>query len=177
MVDSGATSCFVDTQFVSRHGLTPRRKMHAETLHVVDGRESAAGMVTHEIPMTLAYRGHVENMLFQITTLAEYPIILGKSWLEAHEPRISWSQNLLELPPRDTTRFPSRSTIPTTRQSLTSIRTISASSTKANASSTTDAIYDTNTRTILTFFDPPNMDPPTSTDPGEVPSHSAAAIF
>lgn len=95
MVDSGATSVFIDAHFVSTHKLATKKKKYPESLKVVDGRNSAAGQITHEVDLNLQIDQHVERITFQVTQIAGYPIVLGKAWLDRHDPEISWSKNTL----------------------------------------------------------------------------------
>ena len=93
MADSGATSLFVDAHFLEKNNLKPIKKKYPETLKVVDGRESVSGAITHEIELNLQLGDHLERALFQVTKLSDYPIILGKAWLNRHDPTIHWSSN------------------------------------------------------------------------------------
>ena len=95
--DSGATSCFADQSFVDLHHFPLQQKEAPETLHVVDGREFDAGKVTHQCPLRMSYDGHQEHLIFQVTKLAEYPIILGKSWLNRNNAHIVWPTNAFKL--------------------------------------------------------------------------------
>ena len=36
---------------------------------------------------------HKENLTFQVTKLAGWDLIVGKRWLQRHNPRIDWSKN------------------------------------------------------------------------------------
>ena len=98
MLDSGASTSFIDEAFIRKHKLVSRPKQCAEVVRVVDGRQSASGMITHEIDLSLTINEHQEILTFQITCIARYDIILGKSWLSKHDPEIRWSSNLLSFP-------------------------------------------------------------------------------
>lgn len=93
MVDSGATSLFIDFDFLSKNHLEPQKKKRPEILKVVDGRESLGGAITHEIELKFSLGDHSECAVFQVTKLSDYPIILGKAWLDRHDPAINWSTN------------------------------------------------------------------------------------
>ena len=93
MVDSGASSQFIDYDFAVSHGLTLIKKQVPESLTVVDGRPSAGGLLTHEVHLQLLIDQHLENLTFQVTQLAAYPLILGKSWLRRHNPTVNWIKN------------------------------------------------------------------------------------
>lgn len=93
MVDSGASTSFIDEKFVKKNHFSLRLKVCPETVHVVDGRQSASGLITHELDLLLTIRNHSEILTFQVTKIARYDIILGKSWLSTHDPEIKWSKN------------------------------------------------------------------------------------
>lgn len=95
MIDSGASTSFVDESFIKKHNLVPRKKAHPETVHVADGRQSSSGKITHEIDLSLAINSHIETLTLQATRIARYDVILGKSWLSKHDPKITWSNNEL----------------------------------------------------------------------------------
>lgn len=99
MIDSGAPTSFIDENFVKIHKLTPRKKSHPEIVRVVDGRQSSSGEITHEIDLHLQIGQHKEILTFQITKIARYHTILGKSWLPKHDPRIKWSDDTLQFDP------------------------------------------------------------------------------
>lgn len=97
MIDSGASSSFIDEVFLRENHLIPRKKRHPETVRVVDGRQSSSGKITHEIDLTLQIDTHIEVLTFQVTRIARYNIILGKSWLSNHDPEIKWSSNIISF--------------------------------------------------------------------------------
>lgn len=97
MIDSGATSLFVDAEFLKINKLKPRKKKYPETLRVVDGRESCEGAIKYEIELHILLGDHKERALFQVTKLAEYPLILGKAWLDRHNPDIDWPSNSISF--------------------------------------------------------------------------------
>lgn len=95
MIDSGATSNFVDLAFVKAHGLPLEEKKTPRELIVVDGRPISSGAVTHHtLPLRASvlesYPLHSETLSLDVTSLGSYPIILGIPWLKKHEPTISW---------------------------------------------------------------------------------------
>ena len=96
MIDSGATSCFIDIGFAKKHNiaLTPKEIPHA--LEVIDGRPVISGPVTHETPsIQLQIDQHLEKITFDATQLGHYPVVLGISWLKRHDPSIVWSRDQL----------------------------------------------------------------------------------
>ena len=95
MLDSGATSQFMDTSFAQSQGFKLRRKKEPEDLVVVDGSFSSAGPLQFETDVQLLIDQHLETVTFQVTKIGHYPMILGKSWLKRHNPQIDWAKNIV----------------------------------------------------------------------------------
>ena len=93
MIDSGATTQFIDEDFAKSKNIPLIKKPFGETLTVFDGRESSAGLITHEAEVSLLIDNHLEICTFQVTKLAQYQLIVGKSWLKKHNPSIDWVTN------------------------------------------------------------------------------------
>ncbi|KID81404.1 retrotransposon nucleocapsid protein [Metarhizium guizhouense ARSEF 977] len=94
MLDSGATGKgFIDESFAHHNKFTFHKLRNRRRLNVVDGRPSSAGDITHVVKLNLEIKGHKEKMLFYVTKLGKYDIILGKPWLRDHNPNINWTTN------------------------------------------------------------------------------------
>ena len=92
MMDSGASTQFIDFQFAVKHNLRLTLKPKPVTLIVVFGRE-AENQLTHTCTLHLTVDQHLETSTFQVTKLAGWNMILGKTWLKRHNPVIDWTQN------------------------------------------------------------------------------------
>jgi hypothetical protein len=96
MVDSGATGKgFIDESFAHSHKLTLFKLRNPRRLNVVDGRPSSAGDITYVVKLDMEIKGHKEKMLFYVTKLGKYDVILGKPWLSDHYPKVDWSANIV----------------------------------------------------------------------------------
>ena len=94
MLDSGATGKgFIDEAFARNNKFTFHKLRNRRRLNVVDGRPSSAGDITHVVKLNMEIKGHKEKMLFYVTKLGKYDIILGKPWLTDHNPNVNWSTN------------------------------------------------------------------------------------
>ena len=92
MIDSGASTLFIDIDFAVKYNLPLTLKRKPETLIVVDGRE-AENQLTHTCTLDLTVDQHLEILTFQVTKLAGWNMILGKTWLKRHNPVIDWTKN------------------------------------------------------------------------------------
>jgi hypothetical protein len=120
MGNCGATSQFIDQDFALQNGLKLCRKAVPEILTVIDGRASMAGDLTHEVTIQLVIDQHLQNVVFQVPKPGSVPLILGKRWLQRHNPLIDWANNTVPfrsawcqahcLPHRHQAPEPSRAT-------------------------------------------------------------------
>jgi hypothetical protein len=91
LVDSGATSSFIDQTFVAQHNIPVVKKSTPVPVEVIDGRTITSGAITHETtPLELCIGKHTEKIILNIISTPHHPIIIGLLWLEAHNPIIDW---------------------------------------------------------------------------------------
>lgn len=91
MIDSGATNSFVNSSFLGTTHIPLVQKDVPLELQVIDGRPISSGAITHHSALsTLSISGHEENISLDITSLGNYPVILGLPWLSLHNPEIDW---------------------------------------------------------------------------------------
>lgn len=96
MVDTGATAeGFIDESFALQNNFTLHKLRNPRRLNVVDGRPSSAGDITHIVKATQQIKQHQEHMFFYVTKLGKFDIILGKPWLDKHNPYIDWTANIV----------------------------------------------------------------------------------
>ncbi len=78
LVDSGATSSFIDQTFVAQHNIPVVKKSTLVPVEVIDGRTIASGAITHETtPLELYIGKHTEKIVLNIISTPHHPIILG----------------------------------------------------------------------------------------------------
>nr|ODN95659.1 hypothetical protein L204_04201 [Cryptococcus depauperatus CBS 7855] len=89
MLDSGATNNFINSTFLAETNIQKIKKKNPLQLQVIDGRPIKSGAVTHNTcPIQLLIQDHKEAVSFDITTLGDYPVILGLPWLSQHNPSV-----------------------------------------------------------------------------------------
>ena len=96
MIDCGASTQCIASELVRKLGLPLKEKPHPERVIVVDGRETEVPL-THTCTLNLLIDQHLETIVFQVTKLAGWKIILGKTWLRRHNPTIDWSRNTISF--------------------------------------------------------------------------------
>lgn len=97
LIDSGATSNFIDLAFVHQKKLNPQKLRSPVPLHVIDGRPIASGAITHACTANLTMRGELITLTLDMTQLGSYPIVLGMPWRRHTNPRIDWRRNNITL--------------------------------------------------------------------------------
>jgi hypothetical protein len=109
LLDSGASACFLDENFASRHKIRLVQKSKPIHVEVIDGRPLLSGSVTHETePIEVAFKDHSSRIIFNIIKTPSSPVILGLSWLEQHNPSIDWKLRRMTFPKEQSKSQPSR---------------------------------------------------------------------
>ncbi|XP_060114520.1 EF-hand calcium-binding domain-containing protein 6 [Heteronotia binoei] len=99
MLDSGAACCYMDHLFAKKHGIPIREKKTPALVEVVDSRLLRSGPVRHETqPLALWVQQHQGEQTFDLSRMPRFPVILGLSWLQAHNPHVDWVQRELQFP-------------------------------------------------------------------------------
>ena len=99
MLDSGASSEFIDTEFVRRCGipLTPSDR----TIRLADGTIVPAdgeAMISFTLEPSSRNGAPIPfTARFTATPLEGYDAILGMSWLDTHDPIIGWKERSIEI--------------------------------------------------------------------------------
>lgn len=91
LIDSGASACFIDEDFIKRYKIPLIKKPCPVPVEVIDGRPLASGHVTHEtIPLEIELEGHNSFLVFNVIKTPTNSVILGLSWLQRYNPDIDW---------------------------------------------------------------------------------------
>ena len=97
MVDSGATSLFIDHKFASKHKMLRTPLEHPILLYNIDGSRNEAGSITHKVQLTLRVGQDREKFDFYLTSLGPEKVILGLPWLHHRNPQIDWQEGTMRL--------------------------------------------------------------------------------
>ena len=91
LLDSRASTCFMDKDFVDRHKLSLITKKHPILVEVIDGITLVSGDVIHETtPLDIVIEIHHNIIAFNIIKLPSNSVVLGLSWLDKYNPTIDW---------------------------------------------------------------------------------------
>ena len=97
MIDSGATSEFINSSLVQRLGIPLLAKSRPRHLYTVDGSHVKGGSVTHEVEITLRMKDHSEIVRLDVADIGRHEIILGMPWLVRHNPFVDWERHRISF--------------------------------------------------------------------------------
>uniref|UniRef100_A0A8C5MC00 Gypsy retrotransposon integrase-like protein 1 n=1 Tax=Leptobrachium leishanense TaxID=445787 RepID=A0A8C5MC00_9ANUR len=105
MIDSGASSCFIDVDFAAKFSIPVQNKRLPINIHLIDGSSLKTGPVFREtIPLQVHIGSkHVESLSFDILPSPMFPLVLGIPWLRLHDPVIHWSSGSIMFPSKHCT--------------------------------------------------------------------------
>jgi hypothetical protein len=100
LIDPGATTNFISEKTVRRIKIKTAEKRNPYTLKAFDDKTVAynGGWVDTETENTELLIGtHEETISLDISDLGEHEIILGRPWMNFHNPEIDWKAETLEF--------------------------------------------------------------------------------
>jgi hypothetical protein len=98
LIDSGATSNFVNESFVFDKSFPLKLLPIPRVLKVVDGRTISSGKVTHSVSSEFSIGNkHKERITLNVASIGQFPIILGLPWLKLHSPQIDWKAHKISF--------------------------------------------------------------------------------
>uniref|UniRef100_A0A8C5P957 Gypsy retrotransposon integrase-like protein 1 n=1 Tax=Leptobrachium leishanense TaxID=445787 RepID=A0A8C5P957_9ANUR len=105
MIDSGASSCFIDVDFAAKSSIPVQNKRLPISIHLIDGSSLKTGPVFQEtIPLQVHIGSkHVESLSFDVLPSNMFPLVLGIPWLRLHDPVIRWSSATIIFPSKHCT--------------------------------------------------------------------------
>ncbi|SOV08288.1 uncharacterized protein UDID_17342 [Ustilago sp. UG-2017a] len=96
MIDSGATTNFIDSRFATLHSLPLTSKPLTKTLLLADGKTQV--IISKEVQLScLVAELFPADITFQVTDLGLCPIILGLPWLKGANPSIDWQSGNINM--------------------------------------------------------------------------------
>src|SRR5258708_7281470 len=91
LLDSGATSMFINQSFVQKHQLETTPLPQPVLMCNTDGSANENGSVMEEVHITLHFRCHSERVHLAVTNLGQQMVIIRHSWLTLHNPEVDWA--------------------------------------------------------------------------------------
>ena len=97
MVDSGATTKFLQWHFVEQNHVSTRKLKQPIPLYNIDGTENRDGTITEVAVLDMMLGDHQEQVVFVVTDIGEEDVIIGLDWLRKHNPKVDWEHGSLCL--------------------------------------------------------------------------------
>ena len=98
LLDSGATSNFVNMSLVQENKFPVSKLDVPRKLKVVDGRSISSGDVTTSLSSEMSVEKiHKEKIMFHVAQIGRFPVILGLPWLKLHTSNIHWNSHKIEF--------------------------------------------------------------------------------
>lgn len=97
MLDSGASTLFLNKHFVDKHKVTTRKLAKPIEVFNIDGTPNKAGMITEVAVLNLEVGEHKEKAVFTVTDIGPEDVIIGINWLRKYNPSIDWYEGIVVM--------------------------------------------------------------------------------
>ena len=97
LVDSGATSLFINREYVKSNQIPTMKLPQPIPVFNVDGTANMEGSISEVAELLLRYNGHSKRALFCVTGLGKQNLILGHTWLKDHNPEVDRRTGKVEM--------------------------------------------------------------------------------
>jgi len=97
LLDSGATSLFMDTTFAKEKGFKMEKLKNPLLVRNIDGMANVGGTIMYQVECNMFFKGHVERARMDVCNLGKTEVILGMPWLAAHNPEIDWKKGEVKM--------------------------------------------------------------------------------
>ena len=98
LINSGATGCFINHDFVTRNHWPKERLSSPIYTHNADGSPNQKGMIRFWTKLTIWISEKEEQWWFYLLHLGNENLILGLPWLWETNPVINWTTGKVHLP-------------------------------------------------------------------------------
>ena len=97
LVDSGATTNFIDKAFVERNHLVTNRLAYPYDVRNADGTLNVAGQIRDYVRAYVEIGDHKSTHYLFVTQLGDKDMMIGYSYLYKHNPNIDWANGEWEF--------------------------------------------------------------------------------
>jgi len=68
---------FMDRKIVARHGFKLQKLERLVQVRNIDSTNNSIGAITHQVKVSIYYKGHIERMRMDVCNLGKTDVILG----------------------------------------------------------------------------------------------------
>ena len=97
LLDCGAMGLFMSKNLAQKGGYKLIKLDRPLQVRNVDGTGNSGGAITHKVEVNMFYKGHIERVRMDVCELGKTDVILGISWLVAHNPEIDWEKGEVRM--------------------------------------------------------------------------------
>ena len=97
MLDSGASTIFINSAFVKRHNVITCQLDSPIPLRNADGTQNTIGHISQEARLQMSVGTHTEDIIASVADIGEDDVILGIDWLRHHNPEIDWTSGTVHF--------------------------------------------------------------------------------
>ena len=94
-IDYGTTDDFYNSESAHLQNFPLYKLDIPKQLLLANRTPSQSGYITHATNIKIDIQGHKENQTFYLTDLGKFELLLGKPWLQKHNPYIDWADDFL----------------------------------------------------------------------------------
>ena len=97
LVDSGATTSFIDKNYVEINNLVTSKLATPYDVKNADGTLNSAGRITEYVCAYIDINGHKSTHYLFVTQLGDKTMMIGYTYLYKHNPEINWQEGTWEF--------------------------------------------------------------------------------
>jgi len=97
LLDSGATGLFINTTFAKEKWFKIEKLKNPLLVRNMDRTANVGGAIMHQVEYNMFFKGHVKRARMDMYNLGKTEVILGMSWLAAHNPEIDWEKGEVKM--------------------------------------------------------------------------------
>ena len=97
LLDSRATGIFMDKEFAEEQGFKLVKLDKLVEVKNVDRTDNNGGRIEYKIECNMYFEGHIERIRINVCKLGRMKVILGMSWLAAHNLEIDWEKGEVKM--------------------------------------------------------------------------------
>lgn len=97
MVDSGASTLFINKRFVRDNHVLTRKLKQPIQVYNIDGTLNKSGAIEEVAILNMKLGDHEERTIFTVTDIGPEDVIIGIDWLRYHNPTIDWYEGIMRM--------------------------------------------------------------------------------
>jgi len=97
LLDSRAMGLFMSKKCTERGGFKLIKLEKLILVRNIDDTGNSRGVILHKVEVNIYFKGYVERARMDMCNLGKTEVILGMSWLQAHNSEIDWEKGEVKI--------------------------------------------------------------------------------